>query len=136
VEDPGDTLEKLAKRNPKYPADAYRLVFEGLQFFMQSLEERRHASARELYTSMAVASVAHWGLLGGAVAEYFGITNASQVRELVEILIGAKLLTQSEDDDMSDFDAIKTPFSCVANQAWEQHTKANPITIHVCDHEH
>ena len=130
MQDPDAILARVLAQFPAYPREAYGLVFEGLKWFQDHSEVRRHVSAGELYEAMARASVEFWGNMAGmVVAETLNIKSGADVKFLVETMINNTLLTRGEDDRMEAFDFIKISFQDACDRAFAQSLEENPPQI-------
>ena len=98
-----EKVRELVKYEPAYRADAYSFVAEAVTFNVSKLPAHRHVSALELLNGASEFAFRQYGAVARQVLNSFGIYNASDVGRLVYLLIGAELLSASDDDDPEDF---------------------------------
>ena len=112
-------VNELVKQEPAYTADAYSFVAEAVTFTVSKLPAHRHVSALELLNGAGEFAVTQYGAVAGQVLNSFGIYKASDVGRLVYLLIGAGVLSASDDDDPEDFnidfELVKSPVNTEIN---------------------
>ena len=86
-------IEELVRRDPRYRHDAYPFVANAVTFTVGRLPKHRHVSALELLH----------GVRDYAQKE-FGVHEAADVGSIVYSLIGAELLSASQDDSPEEFE--------------------------------
>ena len=96
-------IAQLVASEPAYSADAYRFVSNAVTFTVSRLQKHRHVSALELLKGTGELAVQEYGAVARQVLQEFGIWRASDVGRVVYLLIGAGVLSASEDDDPEDF---------------------------------
>ena len=106
-----DAIEAIVKKDPRYRADSYDFVREGLDFTIKELkksgnEESRHISGQELMDGIRRFALAEFGPMTLQVLTHWGIHATRDVGEIVFNLVEAHVLGKTEDDSPEDFDAL------------------------------
>jgi uncharacterized repeat protein (TIGR04138 family) len=101
-----DSLDRLVANDPRYPRDAYVFVFQALEFVVGRLEKRRHVSGRELLEGIREFALERYGLMTKTVFAQWGITRTEDFGEIVFRLVGAGLLSKTEEDSIDDFGGV------------------------------
>ena len=102
-------IRELQKRDPRYAEDAYVFVSDAVTFTVNRLSEHRHVTARELLMGIRDYAEKEFGVLAREVLENWGIFTASDIGELVYLLISVNILSASPGDRRSDFDIDLDP---------------------------
>ncbi|MDD3885471.1 MAG: hypothetical protein PHI35_01195 [Victivallaceae bacterium] len=97
-------IESIVENEPRYTVEAYFFISDAVSCAVRKLEVHRHVSARELLEAMRDFAVESFGAVAAEVLRGFGIRSASDVGEIVYILIRAGLLSSSPNDRREDFD--------------------------------
>ena len=97
-------LDEILKREPRFDRAAYLVVTDAVTFTVDRLPAHRHVSARELLEGLRDYAGQEFGVMAPEVLASWGIRNASEVGEIVYLLIGAGLLSASPEDRREDFD--------------------------------
>ncbi len=101
---PDDLLRDLVARDGRYRPDAYRFVFEGLDYTLRSLGRKGgHVSGRELLEGIRDCALDQFGGLAGLVFEQWGIRCTGDFGEIVFNLVEAGLMGKTESDSREDF---------------------------------
>ena len=74
-----------------------------MTFTVSRLQKHRHVSALELLKGAGELAQQEYGAVARQVMQEFGLFRASDVGKVVYLLIGAGLLSASDDDDPEDF---------------------------------
>jgi len=101
-----ESIDELVSKDGRYPADAYMLVFEGLEAALASLAARRHVSPVELITGVYDAAVDQWGYMARAVLEEWNVSSGADIGDMVFNLVDRRLLVASEQDTRAEFAQI------------------------------
>lgn len=96
-------LDELQERNPRFHARSYEFVMQALQSVIQSLDEPRHITGRELTDSVRELALGRYGLLAKAVLEHWGIHETEDVGHVVFAMVEQGLLVKEDDDTPEDF---------------------------------
>ncbi len=98
-----DVLDQLQERNPRFHARSYEFVMQALHSVIQSLDEPRHISGRELTEGVRELAIGQYGLLAKAVLEHWGIHGTEDVGRVVFAMVEQGLLIKEDDDQLEDF---------------------------------
>jgi uncharacterized repeat protein (TIGR04138 family) len=98
-----EVLDQLQERNPRFHARCYGFVMLALQSVIQSLDEPRHISGRELTEGVRELAIGRYGLLAKAVLEHWGIHGTEDVGRVVFAMVEQGLLVKEDDDRPEDF---------------------------------
>jgi len=99
-------IEKICERNTRYRPQAYRFVYEALDYTVQRLGERRHVTGRELCQGIRRFALEQFGMLAPEVFREWGITRTDDFGEIVFTLVENGLLGRTEQDTRDDFRAV------------------------------
>jgi uncharacterized repeat protein (TIGR04138 family) len=125
-----ESIEELVQRDGRFPADAYLLVFEGLEAALASLAARRHVSPGELARGVYDAAVDQWGLLACDVLEEWNVTCGADIGDMVFNLVDRRLLVASEHDTRTEFAGIGD-LRAELFEAFERSLDRDPPTLKV-----
>ena len=103
-------VRELVNTDPRYAAEAYSFVSDAVTFTVNRLKEHRHVSAGELLSGMRDFAEKEYGVLAREVLQNWGIFTASDIGELVYLLISVQILSASPGDKRSDFDIDYLPY--------------------------
>ena len=98
-----EVLDQLQERNPRFHARSYLFVLQALHTVIQSLDEPRHISGRELTERVRELAIGRYGLLAKAVLEHWGIHETEDVGHVVFAMVEQGLLVKEDDDTPEDF---------------------------------
>jgi uncharacterized repeat protein (TIGR04138 family) len=120
--DSDETLVELARRDRRYPIEAYRFVREALTYASDILEMgsekmtaacddpqprvEHHLTGQELCEAIRVYSLNQYGLMAQAVLKTWRIESTSDIGEIVYNMIGVGLMKKSQGDDRRHFDNV------------------------------
>jgi uncharacterized repeat protein (TIGR04138 family) len=115
-------LRELARRDPRYPVDAYRFVREALSYASDILEMgsekvtdldsgaaprvEHHLTGQELCEAIRIFSLQQFGLMARAVLNNWRIESTADIGEIVYNMIGIGLMKKSQGDDRRDFQNV------------------------------
>jgi uncharacterized repeat protein (TIGR04138 family) len=97
-------LELLVEEDRRYSRDAYHFIFEGLEYTIQQLGERRHIDGQELLKGLRTFARKEFGRLGKMVLRHWGIHNSQDIGNIVFNLVDNDLLKKQPDDSLDDFE--------------------------------
>ena len=101
---PDDLLRDLVARDPRYRPDAYRFVFEALDYTLKSRGRTGgHVSGRELLEGIRDFALDQFGGLAGLVFDQWGIRCTGDFGEIVFNLVEAGLMGKTDSDSREDF---------------------------------
>lgn len=98
-----ESIEGLAREDRRFPADAYFLVFEGLEHALSRLPSRRHVAPAELLAGIHSAAASQWGGLADLVLDGWNVRSTRDLAELVFRLVDRNLLVASDTDTRAEF---------------------------------
>jgi uncharacterized repeat protein (TIGR04138 family) len=99
-----EALREIARRDPRYRAEAYPFLLEALDFTIQRRGKgRKHVSGAEMMEGFRDYAVQTFGFLARAVMSEWGIRTTDDVGECVFNLIEEDLLQKTADDRREDF---------------------------------
>ena len=113
-------LEEVVQRDPRYAYEAYEFVFAALSHSQKLLgrqprdeaeedeeegegEVCHHVSGPELLHGVRDLALREFGLMARTVFRMWGINNTSDFGEIVFNLIGANLMSKTDEDNRADF---------------------------------
>jgi uncharacterized repeat protein (TIGR04138 family) len=94
---------KLVRSDPRYPAQAYYLIYEGLDYTQRLLERQGHVSGQELAEGIRQMALEQFGLMARTVLASWGIKSTADFGELVFNLVENGLLKKTAEDSREDF---------------------------------
>jgi uncharacterized repeat protein (TIGR04138 family) len=98
-----EVLDQLQERNPRFHARSYEFVMMALHSVIQSLDEPRHISGRELTEGLRELAIGRYGLLAGTVLEHWGIHETEDVGRVVFAMVEQGILVKELEDGPEDF---------------------------------
>jgi uncharacterized repeat protein (TIGR04138 family) len=101
-----DLVEDICKRDSRYRPDAYEFVLQGLNFTQGKLKKQTHVTGRELAFGLRDYAIELYGALAQRVLSHWGIKCTQDFGEIVYNMIEKKLLSKSDEDYLSDFNAV------------------------------
>jgi uncharacterized repeat protein (TIGR04138 family) len=115
-----EILDQLQEKNPRFHAKAYFFVLAALQSVIQSLEEPRHISGRELTEGARNLALARYGPMSRSVLEHWGIHTTEDMGDVVFALVEQGILVKQEGDSPVDFaDVFDFEEAFELNYPWE-----------------
>jgi uncharacterized repeat protein (TIGR04138 family) len=119
---PDHALIELARRDKRYPLEAYRFVREALSYASDILEMgsekitdpdsdatpriEHHLTGQELCEALRVFSLHQFGLMARVVLKNWKIESTGDFGEIVYNMIKIGLMKKSKGDDRSHFDNV------------------------------
>lgn len=103
-------LEEIAERDERYSPQAYRFVFDALDYVLlqlgrnRALPGERHVSVSQLLDGIRIYALERFGPLARLVFEYWGIYTTADFGEVVFNLVEGGLLNKQESDHKEDFE--------------------------------
>ncbi|HLY10508.1 MAG TPA: Minf_1886 family protein [Planctomycetota bacterium] len=101
-----ERLKSVVARDGRYHLNAYRFVYEALDYSVKQLEKKRHISGRELLEGIKNLAIEQFGGLAVMVFDVWGVRKTSDFGNIVFNLVGADLMSRSEEDTREDFDGV------------------------------
>ena len=115
-----EILDQLHERNPRFHAKAYFFVLAALHSVIQSLDEPRHISGRELTEGVRTLALKRFGPLARTVLEHWGIHTTDDVGAVVFALVEQGILITQDGDSPEDFsDVFDFEEAFELNYPWE-----------------
>ena len=101
-----DRLKDVVCRDGRYHVNAYRFVYEALDYTVKQFEKKRHISGRELLEGIKNLALEQFGALAIMVFDVWGVRKTIDFGNIVFNLVEAELMSRSEDDTREDFDNV------------------------------
>lgn len=101
-----DLVEEIYNQDKRYKPDAYEFVLLGLTFTQKKLKKQSHLSGVELANGLRDYAVNQYGALASRVLTHWGISQTQDFGNIVFNMIEKKLLSKTEDDVLTDFNAV------------------------------
>ena len=98
-----DRLKEVAARDGRYHVNAYRFVYESLDYTVKQLEKKRHITGRELLEGIKNLALEQFGALAVMVFDVWGVHKTADFGNMVFNLVEAEMMSRSEDDCREDF---------------------------------
>jgi uncharacterized repeat protein (TIGR04138 family) len=106
-------LQDLIRIDPRYPIEAYDFVYDAVSFTQELLgrdpceaddpDTDYHISGEELTRGACELAVQEFGLMASVVFRMWNVRRTDDIGEIVFNLIKAQKLSQSENDEIQDF---------------------------------
>jgi len=101
-----ERLKVVVARDGRYHINAYRFVYEALDYTVKQLEKKRHISGRELLEGLKNLAIEQFGGLAVMVFDVWGVRKTADFGNLVFNLVEADLMSRSDEDTREDFDGV------------------------------
>ena len=101
-----ERLKVVVARDGRYHINAYRFVYEALDYTVKQLEKKRHISGRELLEGIKNLALEQFGALAVMVFGVWGIHKTADFGNIVFNLVEAQMMSRSEEDSREDFDGV------------------------------
>lgn len=103
-----EILDQIVKKDPRYPAEAYRFLRQALDFTIRMLGKPdqgpgRHVSGQELLDGIRHFALQEFGPITATVLRTWGITRTEDFGEMVFNLVNSGLLGKTDKDRKEDF---------------------------------
>jgi uncharacterized repeat protein (TIGR04138 family) len=98
-----DRLKCVAAHDGRYHINAYRFIYEALDYTVKQLEKKRHISGRELLEGIKNLAIEQFGALAIMVFDVWGLHKTDDFGNIVFNLVEAEMMSRSEDDTRDDF---------------------------------
>ncbi|MBI2932358.1 MAG: hypothetical protein HYY16_11970 [Planctomycetes bacterium] len=104
---PEDVLRRLVERDPRYHVDAYRYIFEALDFTLKNSGRKTgHVSGRELLDGIRLHAIDQFGAMAPTVFGHWGVRSTDDFGEIVFSLVEVGLMGKTEQDSKEDFRGV------------------------------
>jgi uncharacterized repeat protein (TIGR04138 family) len=115
-----EVLDRLQERHPRFHARSYIFVLQSLHWVIQSLEEPRHVSGRELAEGVRELALDRFGPMARTVLEHWGIHGTEDVGRVVFAMVEQGILIKQDGDQQEDFaDVFDFEEAFELNYPWE-----------------
>jgi len=101
-----DRLKAVVCRDGRYHINAYRFVYEALDYTVKRLDKKRHISGRELLEGIKNLALEQFGALAVMVFDVWGVQRTADFGNIVFNLVEAEMMSRSEEDTREDFDEV------------------------------
>jgi uncharacterized repeat protein (TIGR04138 family) len=101
-----ERLKAVVRADGRYHINAYRFVYEALDFTVRRLGQRRHISGRELLEGLRDLARREFGALAIMVFEVWGVRRTGDFGAIVFNLVEAGLMSRSEEDCREEFEDV------------------------------
>ena len=105
-----DQIDAISDQDAKFKREAYFFIYSALDHTVRKLKRdqeatavSRHVTGQELCRGIAEYGRDQFGPMVQSVFEYWGITETVHFGEIVFNLVGANLMSKTEDDCIEDF---------------------------------
>lgn len=99
-------IDRLRARYPWYHETAYLFILSALHYTINSLDEPRHITGRELAEGCRDLAIERWGLMARPVLEFWGIRSTRDLGAIVFALVECGVLVKQEGDALGDFEDV------------------------------
>jgi uncharacterized repeat protein (TIGR04138 family) len=115
-----EILDQLQEKNPRFHPKAYFFVLAALHSVIQSLDQPRHISGRELTEALRNLALERYGPMARTVLEHWGIHATEDVGCVVFALVEQGILITQDGDRPEDFtDVYDFEEAFELNYPWE-----------------
>lgn len=120
--DLADKIRRLLQKETRYKADAYEFVNGAVNYAaaQENSDEKKHIAALELLEGIRDFAFRQYGPFAVEVLKSWGLNTASDIGNIVFMLIDEKALFASENDSPEDFnvdfDLFKPPFEAMSGK--------------------
>jgi len=97
------TIDDVARQYRRYDVEAYRFMFEALDYLLGNLGERRHVSGVELAAAVRELALERFGFMARTVLNEWNVHSTADLGEIVFHLVTEGLMSKTDDDSKSDF---------------------------------
>jgi uncharacterized repeat protein (TIGR04138 family) len=101
-----ERLKEVVARDGRYHINAYRFVYEALDYTVKQLDRKRHISGRELLEGIKDLALEQFGALGFMVFDIWGVHRTGDFGNIVFNLIDAEMMSRSEEDSREEFENV------------------------------
>lgn len=96
-------------KHPEYAPDAYDFMRQALDFTVEQQpaeKKNKHLNAMELYLGMCAYALEQFGTMAADVLNFWGLSNSSDVGNVVYNLIEVGVFGKQEGDTREQFDNL------------------------------
>ncbi len=99
-------LREIAESDGRYRPDAYRFLYEALEYTIKRLCRAGHVTGRELLGGIRDCALEQFGGLAPMVFENWGVRRTDDFGEIVFNLVDAGLMGRTDTDSRADFAGV------------------------------
>lgn len=99
-------LKEVVRADGRYHINAYRFIYEALDFTVRRLDKRRHISGRELLEGVRDLALKEFGALAVMVFDVWGLHKTGDFGDIVFNLVEAGLMSRSDQDNREEFNDV------------------------------
>ena len=96
-------LRYLIRNDPRYPADAYRFLFDALRHTVERMPKTRHVTGQELLEGIRDFARDQFGGMARVVLNHWNIQKTEDFGTMVFNLVNVNLMGRTEKDTIDDF---------------------------------
>lgn len=96
-------LEDIQNKDPRYKEDSYLLVMESLSYVQRRSKTPKHVTGEEILQGVRSILLHRYGPFAITVLKHWGINSTEDFGNVVFNLVENKVLSKTEDDDISKF---------------------------------
>lgn len=101
-----DAIDRIAAADPRYRREAYLFVVAAVEHVVRGLDAPRHVTGQELLEGIRQIALDRFGIMAKTVFEHWGVRTTEDFGHIVFHLVGAGLLSKTEEDSIRDFQAV------------------------------
>ncbi len=103
----GEALDQILKQDPRYHADAYHFLRDGLDYTLKlrkrAKEAAGHVSGQQLLEGIRQFALKQFGPMVPTVLGFWGVRCGEDFGQMVFNLIGVGIFGKSDTDSIEDF---------------------------------
>ncbi len=101
-----ERIRNVVEKDPRFSPEAYRFIFEALDFTVKRLGVRRHISGVELLEGIRDYSLQQFGGMTRTVFKEWGIEKTVDFGDIVFNLVEEGLMGKTDTDHRADFEDV------------------------------
>jgi uncharacterized repeat protein (TIGR04138 family) len=101
-----ERIRNVVEKDPRFPPEAYRFLFEALDFTVKRFGVRRHISGVELLEGIRDYSLHQFGGMTRTVFKLWGIEKTVDFGDMVFNMVDEGLMGKTDTDTRDDFERI------------------------------
>ena len=98
-----EQLKGILEKDPRFAPEAYRFVFEALQYTTRMIGQRRHVTGQELLEGIRRLALEQFTMLAKLVFEFWGVHRTEDFGDIVFNMVEDGLMGRQETDTKQDF---------------------------------
>lgn len=96
-------LETICETDLRYDIGAYEFVMEALSYTQKKLKRHKHITGLELLRGIRELLLKEYGPMAMTILKHWGIKSTEDFGHIVFNLVGNRVLSKSEDDNIEHF---------------------------------